>query len=63
MTKKVKVLCDCGQPIDTTEPEYVEETDLFGAKRVYQCRPTKCLSCRDKAFWGRWDAGKRSKEV
>jgi hypothetical protein len=63
MTKKIKPLCDCGQPIDTDEPEHVEETDLLGKSIVHQCRPTKCKDCRNKSFWGRWDASVRREEV
>jgi len=55
-------LCDCGKPIDTSQPEYREERDLFGKMRLYPCEPTKCRDCRNKFFWRSYEAKTRRTE-
>jgi hypothetical protein len=63
MGDKVKIkTCDCGRPLDD-EPEHVEEHSSRHGERFYQCRPTRCAVCRNKGFWGRWEAYERSEEA
>lgn len=66
MTKKIKPLCDCGQPIDAGDLEYSTERSERGGERVFRRRPIKCAACRQretlelsKAFNRNWDASQR----